>query len=145
MITHAVETQGFVIIAACHKFLNGLDTISNDWELVTCEECLKKKSVIEEIRHAAVKSECGKFILLGKRHADCFEQGFYTGIKMSQRADDQGFVTSQGRYATRKQAAHLAKKAKQVKDTVVVLFSEDLWCEKDGGAYHYDNIKGYCK
>jgi hypothetical protein len=92
----------------------------------------------ECIKHAAVISESG-MILLGKCHADCFYQGHNIGLKMSSKADDQGFVTSRGRYVGRELAAAIAKKAGQFKKDgkkkPTVLISEDIWHQIDRFIY----------
>lgn len=100
------------------------------------------ESKIERILHAAVKAENG-MILLGKCHADCFHQGYNLGLNMSKDPDDQGFMTNTGKYVNRIQAATIAVNACQVSHGIATLFSEFLWCERDGGSYHYDSIKGY--
>lgn len=96
----------------------------------------------ERITHAAVKAENG-MILLGKSHADCFHQAKNTGIEMSQKALDQGFMTSKGRYVTRRDAAFVAIEAGQVRHGIEILFSEDLWSPQADGQFEYDYIKGY--
>lgn len=98
---------------------------------------------VERITHAAVKSKKRKLILFGKSHAECFHKGYYSGIEMSSKADDQGFMTSRGRFVIRPRAAALAWKSKQTNKKLKVLFSEDLWSEHSGGKYNYDHIKGY--
>lgn len=96
----------------------------------------------EVIRHAAVKSVDG-WIFLGKSHAECFGKAHYIGIKMSKKADDQGFVTSEGRFVSRGEAAVIAIDADQVDRDIKILFSEDLWSRQEGGFHNYDEIKGY--
>ena len=96
----------------------------------------------ELIKHAAVKATNG-MILLGKCHADCFYQGSNIGLKMSSKATDQGFFTNKGRYVDRTEGAKIAVTSGQVIKPCSFLFSEDLWCERDGGLYQYDQIKGY--
>lgn len=96
----------------------------------------------EEIKHAAVKTECG-LIMLGKSHADCIHKAHHTGLKASQGARAQGFMTSKGRYVEREEAAKIAVKAKQVNPNIDFLFSEDLWSKHSGGSYEYDYVKGY--
>jgi hypothetical protein len=95
--------------------------------------------VIEHIKHAAVKSETGFFILLGKCHADCFWQGRNIGLKMSKKSEDQGFMTSKGRYVSRMVAARIAKKAGQLKKDdkrkVKYLLSEDIWYQTERFVY----------
>jgi len=99
-------------------------------------------SMSEEIRHAAVRTKCG-MTLLGKCHADCFMQGDKTGFKMSSRAEDQGFITSLGRFVGREEAADVALAAGQVAESVKILFSEDLWSEEYKGKFKYNPIDGY--
>jgi len=99
----------------------------------------------ELIKHAAVKALNG-MILLGKCHAECFEQGFHSGIKMSKRAHDQGFITSHGRFVSRSEARLLAIEAGQIKQmeySYSLLFSEELWSEESGGRFNYCYIRGY--
>lgn len=96
----------------------------------------------EFIKHAAVKSKDGQ-IFLGKCHADCFEQAHNIGIKMSQKADDQGFMTGSGRFVDRSEASIIAFHAKQTDELLRYLFSEMLWSPQDGGKHDYDSVEGY--
>lgn len=96
----------------------------------------------EEIRHAAVKSKCG-MILMGKSHSCCFRQGARIGLEMSSRADDQGFITSKGRFVERPEAAQIAVASGQIPGTPSILFSEDFWSDHYGGRFKYDQINGY--
>ena len=97
----------------------------------------------EVIKHAAVRSKDG-MIFLGKCHADCFHQGHACGVKMSQDPLDQGFFTNLGRYVTRTEAAQIAIAAKQVSEKKTgVLFSEELWSEREGGQFSYSTTEGY--
>lgn len=98
----------------------------------------------EQIKHAAVKNIHG-LAVLGKCHADCFHKGDELGWRMSSAADDQGFVTSEGQYVGRKEAARIALIAGQITKPTTILFSEDLWSPTDGGVHSYDPIKGYFK
>lgn len=114
---------------------------------------------IELIKHAAVKSEDG-WIFIGKCHADCFHKMHHLRVKSSQKAENQGFVTSSGRYVQRAEAFQIALTSNQIKDkrsapldpdlfdtgpvnNVRILFSEDLWCPQYGGQFEHDEIKGY--
>lgn len=100
---------------------------------------------IESIKHAVVKAENG-MLLLGKCHADCFYQGKNIGLKMSSKADDQGFITSLGRYVDRREAATIAKDAGQLdpedkqRPNVTVLISEDIWYQQ---RFIYTQMLGY--
>ncbi len=98
----------------------------------------------EAIKHAVVKTECG-MILLGKCHADCFYIGQNLSLKMSKKADDQGFFTNKGRYVDRKKAAVIAKRAGQLKKDdrrkVTYLLSEDIWYQTD--RFIYCPMRGY--
>ena len=97
----------------------------------------------EIITHAAVLTIHG-YPLLGKCHADCFHQGANTGIEMSGKAEDQGFMTSHGRYVNRQNAFEIAASAGQIKDVKGgYLISEDLWSPRSGGQFAYDSVKGY--
>lgn len=96
----------------------------------------------EMILHAAVKSIDGN-IFIGKQHADCFQKAHYLKIKMSPKAEDQGFMTSEGRYVTRSEAAKIAMEAGQIHKETQLLFSEDLWCPTYNGEYDYSELKGY--
>lgn len=96
----------------------------------------------ELIKHAAVKSLDG-FIFIGKSHADCFHKASHVKVKMSQKADDQGFLTSHGRYVYRGEAARIAVASGQVGSSIKILFSEELWSPTDNGKHVYDEIKGY--
>lgn len=96
----------------------------------------------ERITHASVKTKCG-MVLLGRSHADCFHQGNNTGLELSSKPDDQGFFTSHGRFVSRAEGAGIAFSAGQTLDQKHHLFSEDLWCERDGGRFDYNHIDGY--
>lgn len=96
----------------------------------------------ELIKHAAVKSEEGN-IFIGKHHADCFMKAHYIKIKMSRKADDQGFMTNLGRYVDRKEGANIALIAGQIDAPTKILFSEDLWCPTYCGKHDYSETKGY--
>lgn len=96
----------------------------------------------EEIKHAAVKSEDG-WIFIGKCHADCFHKAHNINVKMSKKAEDQGFVTSMGRFVQRGEAAKIAFDNGQIVKGTKLLFSEDLWCPSYNGQFDYDEIKGY--
>ena len=101
------------------------------------------KSIPERIVHAAVIAENGFLVFMGKCHADCFHQADGVGVKMTSKADSQGFVTNRGRFVKRKDAARIAFMAGQTKDPEDILFSEMLWSKKSGGKYKYDYVKGY--
>lgn len=125
---------------------------------------------MERILHAAVWSEAqivlpisddmgraSLMLFMGKCHADCFHKASHLKIKMSQKAEHQGFVTSLGVYVGRHEAYKIALAAGQIEPSapldpeiyetttprIQFLFSEDLWSPKDGGKYDYDEIKGY--
>ena len=108
---------------------------------------MKKPDTLNEpevLKHAAVRTKDGN-ILLGKCHADCFHQGANTGIEMSEKALDQGFMSSHGRYLNREEAFLVAVGAEQITGAGNggVLGSEDLWSKQSGGKYKYDTVKGY--
>lgn len=99
----------------------------------------------ELIKHAACKTTSG-MILLGKCHADCFYQARNIGLQIQKKSSAQGFFTNKGRYVDRKQAAIIAKKAKQLdpkdkKRKVSALLSEDIWYQQD--RFIYIQTRGY--
>lgn len=99
----------------------------------------------ERIVHAAVKTVTG-YVVIGKCHGDCFYSAKGMGLEMSSKSDDQGFVTSKGRYVNRKKAAQIAKRAKQLdpnetRRKVSHLLSEDIWCQRP--RYEYSQTRGY--
>ena len=96
----------------------------------------------ERIMHAAVKAKNG-WMFFGKCHADCFYKAHNMKIEMEKGADAQGFLTSEGRFVCRALAAVIALNADQVDDLSSALFSEDLWCERDGGKHNYCELEGY--
>jgi len=64
------------------------------------------------------------------RHVDVMKHMIGLGIVDLIPPDDQGFVTSTGRFVTRQEAANLAVAACQITETKFqpgILFSEDLW------------------
>ena len=99
---------------------------------------------LERITHAAVLTNKG-YAVLGKCHADCFYSGKNTGLKMSNKSDDQGFFTSRGRYVNRILAARIAKKAGQLDPSsnrkVYALLSEDIWHQR--ARFEYSQVRGY--
>lgn len=97
---------------------------------------------LEVICHAAVKSKDGE-IFIGKHHAECFHKGFDKKIKMSSKADDQGFVTNRNRFVDRQEGAKIALDSGQIDRKTTILFSEDLWSVEYNGKYNYDKEKGY--
>lgn len=97
---------------------------------------------MELIKHAAVKAEDGQ-IFIGKHHADCFHKGFSIKYKMSKKSEDQGFMTSEGRFVGRVEGAEIAFASGQINEPTKKLFSEDLWCPTYNGKHNYDEVKGY--
>lgn len=100
--------------------------------------------MIESIKHAAIRAKNG-MIFLGKCHADCFHQADNIGIKLSSKADNQGFITNIGRFVNRIEAAKIAVSAGQVGIGIEILISEDLWSPVSDGRFAYNSIKGYFK
>lgn len=100
--------------------------------------CIKKlnKSVVdydEYILSAAIsltlKEGNSPVILGGYRHADCFSTAVQLGYTGHINADEQGFLTSKGRFVDRREAKLIAKRAGQLKRTSALksLLSEDLY------------------
>jgi hypothetical protein len=98
---------------------------------------------LERISHAACISESG-WIFIGKCHADCLHKMHHVSVKYGKGADKQGFITNEGRYVQRGEAAKIALSAGQIDFPTTLLFSENLWDSvNDNGKYDYDEIKGY--
>lgn len=68
-------------------------------------------------------------ILGGYRHADCFSTAVQLGYTGHINADEQGFLTSKGRFVDRREAKLIAKRAGQLicDSKYTNLFSEDLY------------------
>jgi len=70
------------------------------------------------------------FVICGRRHHNCFMTGAILtgneGFKFQERAE-QGFITNTDRFVTRKEAAEIALKSGQIKESNNCLFSEDLY------------------
>ncbi len=85
---------------------------------------------MEIIICAAIRMSDG-YIVRGHRHNNCIRTASeipkYQGEKW--HGDDQGFITSTGRYVGRKEAYEIASAAKQLKyDNISKeLYSEDLY------------------
>lgn len=106
------------------------------------EQAETQMKELEIIVHAAIRSNSG-MIILGKSHANCFYTLRNIGDDYSKKADDQGFMTSKGRYVQRDEAAKIAFNANQIEKPTPYLFSEDLWSSERDGKYSYNQIHGY--
>jgi len=72
----------------------------------------------------------GDTVLVGEpgwRHDSVIHANHRTGNYSKEVRDIQGFVTDNGEFLDRKQAADHALKCGQIKEPVSVLFSEDVW------------------
>jgi len=99
----------------------------------------------ETIKHAAIKT-LDNWTFIGKCHADCFYKAINIGKEpdLSNKAEDQGFVTNKGRFVTRDVGAKIALRSKQcVRVCGGILCSEDLWSHEHNGRFSYCEIKGY--
>lgn len=94
---------------------------------------IKQVAALETIAAAAIRIPDGKVISVDPplRHHDCFRAAREQGIMFGEmRPEEQGFVTSFGRFVGRKEACEIARTAGQIvekhgpNDT---LFSEDMW------------------
>jgi hypothetical protein len=87
--------------------------------------------VEERIQCAAVRIRKGedKFILMGGyRHSDIMLNLVLLGIRERVSNEDQGFMTSTGRFVDRKEAALIAESAGQlIREIGSQLYSEDLY------------------
>jgi len=83
---------------------------------------------MERIKESAILFPNMK-VYTGKRHCDCFAVARAAG-EHSPRHEVQGFVTDDGRFVDRKEAARIAIASKQIVATKFKddeLFSEDLY------------------
>lgn len=69
------------------------------------------------------------FVICGHRHHNCFTtlSLICEDKKAFNYEKQQGFLTNTNRFVTREEAAIIAYKAKQIKEEVKKLFSEDLY------------------
>ena len=78
----------------------------------------KKDKDCERILCAAIqirKSKDGEPIVIGGyRHCDCFRTASKLGYMAYIDQDEQGFITSKGRFVDRKEAKQIAKQANQL-------------------------------
>lgn len=100
------------------------------------------ESELELIKHASCRAECG-FIVIGKHHAQCFAIGRSMGMKMAKGRENQGFMTSKGRWVSREEGGHVAYSSQQIDKTTTLLFSENMWSDMYSAKHDYDVIKGY--
>jgi hypothetical protein len=77
----------------------------------------------EHIDIAAI--QCGERTFTGGRHRDIVAQIQDTGLRSQPCID--GFMTSQGRFVDRKEAARIAYEAGQIPEPVAALHSEDIY------------------
>lgn len=88
------------------------------------------KHKIETIKLAAVQlpDVYYKLILTGKNHADIIwtVSVVYKESEVKVTQNMQGFVTSEGRFVNRREAAEIAYIAKQITKRKKELFSEDI-------------------
>lgn len=106
-----------------------------DMNALTCIKKLNKSIVDydEYILSAAIsltlKEGNSPVILGGYRHADCFSTAVQLGYTGHINADEQGFLTSKGRFVDRREAKLIAKRSGQLKRTSALksLLSEDLY------------------
>ena len=81
---------------------------------------------------AAVKSECG-YIIRGQCHRDCRDGIVRRGMKPSKKWEDEGFITSEGRFVNREEAFRIMENINwesvnpQGYQLCNWLFSEDLY------------------
>lgn len=80
---------------------------------------------MRRIKQAAIVFQNGK-MYVGKRHSDCFLAAFEAG-EPSPRYEIQGFVTDDGEFVNRRDAAVIAFAAGQITEATTRLFSEDLY------------------
>lgn len=68
-------------------------------------------------------------VLAGYRHGDCFSSAIQLGYEGHIDSDEQGFLTSKGRFVGREEAKLIAKRAGQLKTDSIYkqLISEDIY------------------
>lgn len=100
----------------------------NKEEHILCAAVWYDDNVKRELQPLNIKSG---IVVCGWRHGNCisilhsmFPNREY--VKHVSR-EKQGFLTSKGRYVTRKEAGEIAFKAKQIEKENNCLFSEDLY------------------
>ena len=72
---------------------------------------------------AAIRKRKTDEVFTGRRHHEIINNaglGFFQG-------DEQGFVTVEGKFVSREEAAKIAFECKQIPYLKATLFSEDLW------------------
>ena len=85
--------------------------------------------MVESIYSPAIKSPTTGDIHMGDNHGEAYRNAFKAeGVKPKYTENGQGFVTSTGRYVSRKEAAKIAKEAGQIQHEPFrgELTSEDL-------------------
>ena len=84
----------------------------------------------DEFTHVHQPVKTG-IVLCGHRHHNIIGQAIAMGLKdRGYREVEQGFITNDNLFVTRKAAEYIAKKANQLKDGKMIsaiLTSEDLW------------------
>lgn len=75
---------------------------------------------------AAVRTDNGH-LYTGRRHADCIRLAIEAGEESPITSELQGFMTSDGDFVTRFQAAVIAYRSGQMDRVKRPLLSEDLW------------------
>lgn len=75
-----------------------------------------------------IEKDNKEFVIMGKRHGDCFETLYNAGIKRPFK-DIQGFVNDNFEFLTRHEAYKHVKACGQtlIEDCNGTLYSEDLW------------------
>lgn len=80
------------------------------------------------IKHAAIRID--NIVYVGHRHGDCYDAIVKCGVDTTQTADErvkQGFVTDEGEFLDRAEAADHAFECGQIESRQKSLMSEQLW------------------
>ena len=92
-----------------------------------------------KIAHAAIRMKNEPYtVFIGKHHAECFKK-----LNTIDPQVEQGFVTDDGEFLHRGNAAVVAWQAGQIDKIPTVLFSEDFWSDMYKGKHDYNEEKGY--
>ncbi len=101
--------------------------------IVEADKIYEKDKDCERILCAAIQIKINKnskpIIIGGYRHGDCFRAVSKLGYTAYIDQDEQGFITSKGRFVNRKEAKALAKQANQLirLSDFENLISEDIY------------------
>ena len=79
------------------------------------------------IKSAAIRKD--GVVYTGRRHCDIICEQFGKGISFKglKKSESEGFVTDDGRFVNRQEAANIAFECGQTKENKQTLYSEDIY------------------